>query len=421
MVRAAQCPLWGGAILIVCAACPARALVVTAASAAHCGGGADAASCHAAGTSWLATGRALTTRGYAPAAIGTRRMRALKLAGGGAELSQGEPKTSLRSQLELWALIGLWYAASVICTNTTKSIGAHWSVITFSQLILSTLCGAVVVCGAGYPQKFQRIRGAEQLATTALLAAVFTMGFVTLNWALGMMHVSLVMTLRATEPMFTLLLASVLLRAEPVTWKMGVALLPVVAGAALSSAESAGVSLVGLLIVVAGNVCFALRGIITKRLKAGYAVDEFNLFLQISALGAAGYGAALLLANLVFPSVAPGLVAAVDVSQLLQAGRGGSVLVNGVTFYAYLQLSWVVLGRVAAVTHSVCNSMRRPVMCVAGWLQFGNAISPLNWLGITLASGGTLLYSSVADAETKRVKALAAKARSNNAKPTLEA
>ncbi|MGB1600485.1 MAG: hypothetical protein ACPIOQ_47505, partial [Promethearchaeia archaeon] len=121
MVRAAQCRLWGGAILIVYAACPARALVVTAASAAHCGGGADAASCHAAGTSWLATGRALTTRGYAPAAIGTRRMRALKLAGGGAELSQGEPKTSLRSQLELWALIGLWYAASVICTNTTKS------------------------------------------------------------------------------------------------------------------------------------------------------------------------------------------------------------------------------------------------------------------------------------------------------------
>ena len=55
------------------------------------------------------------------------------------------------------------------------------------------------------------------------------------------------------------------------------------------------------------------------------------------------------------------------------------------------------------------SSMRRPVMCVAGWLQFGNAISPLNWIGIATASLGTLLYSSVADAESKRLKALAAK------------
>ncbi len=65
---------------------------------------------------------------------------------------------------------------------------------------------------------YQPIASADQLQKTALLAAVFTLGFVTLNWALGIMHVSLVMTLRATEPMFTLLLASLLLRAEPVTW-----------------------------------------------------------------------------------------------------------------------------------------------------------------------------------------------------------
>jgi hypothetical protein len=59
------------------------------------------------------------------------------------------------------------------------------------------------------------------------------------------------------------------------------------------------------------------------------------------------------------------------------------------------QLSWIVLGRVTAVTHSVCNSLRRPVMCVAGWLQFGNDISPLSAFGIALASFGSLLYSQV--------------------------
>ena len=56
--------------------------------------------------------------------------------------------------------------------------------------------------------------------------------------------------------------------------------------------------------------------------------------------------------------------------------------------------------------------MRRPVMCVAGWLQFGNSISPLNWVGISMASLGTLLYSSVADSESKRLKSLAVKKES---------
>jgi hypothetical protein len=83
------------------------------------------------------------------------RVRAMRLAGGGGEPAREPAKKVLRDRLELLALIALWYAASVVCTNTTKSIGAHWSVLTFSQLVLSTVCGAVVVCVLGYPQKFQ--------------------------------------------------------------------------------------------------------------------------------------------------------------------------------------------------------------------------------------------------------------------------
>ena len=212
--------------------------------------------------------------------------------------------------------------------------------LTFSQLVISTLCGLVVVCGFGY-KKYEPIANADQLQKTAILAAVFTLGFVTLNWCLGLMHVSLVMTLRATEPMFTLFLASILLRAEPATWKMFAALLPVIAGAALSSLGSADATLLGLAVVFICNVCFALRGVVTKRIKTAYPVDEFNLFLQISAIGAAAYGVVLLAANLLLAPSAlhiPALAALVDVSQLLRADRVGAVLLNGVTFYAYLQV-----------------------------------------------------------------------------------
>ncbi len=40
----------------------------------------------------------------------------------------------------------------------------------------------------------------------------------------------------------------------------------------------------------------------------------------------------------------------------------------------------------------------RPVMCVFGWMQFGNEISILNGIGIAMASLGTLLYAQVINA-----------------------
>jgi drug/metabolite transporter (DMT)-like permease len=133
----------------------------------------------------------------------------------------------------------LWYGTSVICTNTSKQLGIHWSILTLSQLSISSLCGFLLInCLKFVP--YQPIVSSSQLRSTALLAAVFTMGFLTLNSALGMMHVSLVMTLRATEPLFTLVLAAALLKSERASPAMAAALLPVIAGAALSSVSSSG-------------------------------------------------------------------------------------------------------------------------------------------------------------------------------------
>jgi hypothetical protein len=90
------------------------------------------------------------------------------------------------------------------------------------------------------------------------------------------------MTLRATEPLFTLLIAMALLKTERVSAPVALALLPIVAGAALSSVESADFNLPGLAIVMACNTLFALRGVVTKRLKSAHEVDNFNLFLQVA-------------------------------------------------------------------------------------------------------------------------------------------
>jgi solute carrier family 35 protein E1 len=70
-----------------------------------------------------------------------------------------------------------------------------------------------------------------------------------------------------------------------------------------------------------------------------------------------------------------------------------------------MQMSWLVLSRVSTVTHAVLNSLRRPVICLFGFLQFGGHLSFLNFMGISMASGGALLYGHIKRTELARVKA----------------
>ena len=260
----------------------------------------------------------------------------------GGRIALPESYDGWKGRVELLVYIVLWYATSVVCTNTSKQLGIHWSILTLSQLSISSVCGFLLICCFRFVP-FQPVRSSSQLRATALLAAVFTMGFLTLNSALGMMHVSLVMTLRATEPLFTLALAAALLKTERASPAMAAALLPVIAGAGLSSVSSSGrrrrplrialplpiespsppfeplprrstvatpqgrvfsaapppppahpapsapqiaaaaaaaaadFHLLGLAVATASNVMFALRGVLTKRLRAAFPVGAAHI------------------------------------------------------------------------------------------------------------------------------------------------
>jgi len=69
-----------------------------------------------------------------------------------------------------------------------------------------------------------------------------------------------------------------------------------------------------------------------------------------------------------------------------------TILLNGASFYAYLQLSFAVLGLMSAVSHSVANSMRRPATILAAIAYAPIELSALNILGIAVACGASLVY-----------------------------
>ena len=330
-------------------------------------------------------------------------------------------------------LVVLWYASSIVCNQTSKDLVGSNGVLTsagltLAQCALSVVCGLVVMlveCLAtrSLPRAYA-FRSSRQLLDTALLAVAFTAGFITLNASIAAMHISLVMVLRGSEPLTTLMLARLMLPSSswPSRAKL-LAIIPVVVGCALSAVGPHGPTALGLCFVLVSNGCFSLRAIFGKRITANHGTTAFPLFWQLCVLGMllqlglhalsalaspAGTAASLMTQHTASQPTASQPTASEPASQAQAASQPtasepdtavgaqlGTILLNGASFYAYLQLSFVVLGRISAVSHSVTNSMRRPATIAAALLYQPVDLSPLNCLGLVVACGGSLAYGLV--------------------------
>jgi len=307
-----------------------------------------------------------------------------------------------KSQVPLGALFFAWYASSVVCTALSKVLvqnvfpSAYW--LSFSQFVVATFIGNLVVrrMHGKPPQGLQAGEAGRRMRRDVwALSVVFSFGMLALNKGYEYMHVSLVETLRATEPVVSATLAWFLLPAEAPSAVQLLTLMPVVLGACCSSLGSSDFNGLGLFWVVISNFCFCLRTIQYKKVRKEYGFDDWSLFYHICRMGSV----CQLIYALVGDSAGlhEGLgalyVAVGDTSPLSWARVLAMVLLNGAMYYTYLQFSWVILMRVSVVTHAVGNSMRRPVVLICNVLYFRNEISLVNATGILLAFTGVVMYS----------------------------
>mmetsp|Transcript_71921 Transcript_71921/g.214648 ORF Transcript_71921/g.214648 Transcript_71921/m.214648 type:complete len:315 (+) Transcript_71921:52-996(+) len=297
------------------------------------------------------------------------------------------------------ALFAAWYGASVICTGLSKVLvqrlfpSAYW--LSLAQFLVATsVANSVVrwVQGGTRPQPIEVGPGFRKVRRDVwTLSITFSFGMLALNKGYEHMHVSLVETLRATEPVVSAALASLLLPQEAPSAAQVLSLTPIVLGACCSSLGSADFTLFGLLWVAVSNICFCLRTIQYKRVRKEHGFDDWNLFYHICRMGSL---CQLIYALIGDPEGLWALLEKVSASSLeTRFVDLALVALNGAMYYSYLQLSWVILMRVAVVTHAVGNSMRRPVVLVCNVLYFRNEISVVNAAGILLAFSGVVLYS----------------------------
>ena len=309
--------------------------------------------------------------------------------------------------------IVVWYGSSVFAIATSKLAMKQ-------QRVPLTLCAAqfcVAAVGSRIVLLIRGVRG-EQLALNNLwrvvkIAVVYTSGFLFTNLAFSVASAPFVETVKASEPITTVILAIVLL-GEWETAQTYAALVPIVAGVAAATSSDSSFSATAMVVVLASNFCFSARSVFAKQLKreaprAPSSTDPVVLFYHISRLGL------VLLVPLAGAVEGLGLIRAAtwthgdtfsSRSAALDLQRFAATLVlNGVCYTLYNQMSFVVLNRVSGTsTHAVLNVCRRVVVILATSAYFAKPLARSTVQGVAVAVVGFFLFTwSKAPAKAKEV------------------
>ncbi|KAJ0053509.1 hypothetical protein Pint_02761 [Pistacia integerrima] len=238
----------------------------------------------------------------------------------------------------------------------------------------------------------------SQFAAIFPLAVAHTMGNLLTNISLGKVNVSFTHTIKAMEPFFTVLFASLFLGEKPSFWIVS-SLLPIVVGVALASFTDASFNWTGFCSAMASNVTNQSRNVLSKKfmVRIEETLDNVNLFSVITILSfILLVPAAIFLEGIKFtPSYLQSAASqGLSIRELCLKS-----LLTGFCFHSYQQVSYMILQMVSPVTHSVGNCAKRVVVIVSSVIFFRIPVSPINTLGTALALAGVFLYS-----RTKRMK-----------------
>merc|ERR1719238_747317 len=89
-------------------------------------------------------------------------------------------------------------------------------------------------------------------------------------------------------------------------------------------------------------------------------------------------------------------------------GTGGkfmyNVIMSGLTFYLYNEVSTMALKSLSGVSHSVANTAKRAVVIIGSAIAFGEDMGFMKALGCSIAIGGTFLYAIADDIAKKFTK-----------------
>ena len=284
----------------------------------------------------------------------------------------------------------VWYVTGALTNSTSKQTLSLFAgdnkpflSLTLMQHLSAVVCGSFAIRVLGIKQYKSMPADAMSVRFMQLLF-VYTAGFCLTNGSFGKVNASFVDTIKAGEPIATVMLTLLFLPGEKVTALIFLSLLPIVAGVAISSLSDTSFNLLGFAMAMGSNLCFSARSICAKLLRSslGKQMDNANLFVHVNT-----YGFMALLPVCVY------FEGPVLAKILMGGGKPARLFIlNGFFYYLNNQMNFLVLEKVDAVTHGLINCGRRVANILFAIVWFGTAVTLFNGIGISLALSGAYCY-----------------------------
>jgi len=214
------------------------------------------------------------------------------------------------------------------------------------------------------------------------------MGHTLTQISLEFVQVSFTHTIKSLSPVFTMVLAYLVL-GDTFNVYMALSVIPIVCGVLLSSSVEININMIGCGTALLSCFTFCFQNIYSKIIVEKHKMDPFYLLIHCNV------GAALLLLLLAIAFEWSPLFTVTNVV----FDSHSILLIVGVGFFHFLQSISAIsfLAWASSVSYSIANTFKRVFVIILSIIYFGNEVTLLNYLGILLSLIGIILYTRAND------------------------
>ncbi|XP_066603359.1 solute carrier family 35 member E1 homolog [Prorops nasuta] len=220
------------------------------------------------------------------------------------------------------------------------------------------------------------------LALGKFIATVFS------HVSIWKVPVSYAHTVKATMPLFTVVLSRVILK-EKQTMKVYLSIVPIVTGVAIATLTELSFNMIGLLSALTSTMALSLQHIYSKKVLHDTGVHHLRLLLLLGRLALFMFLPIWLLYEL--PKLIYDPIA--ETSAEIDSNIIGLLIFDGILNWLQNIVAFSVLSIATPLTYAVANASKRIFVIAVTLLVLGNPVTWVNILGMTLAIFGVLCYN----------------------------
>ncbi|KAL1116850.1 hypothetical protein AAG570_005319 [Ranatra chinensis] len=220
------------------------------------------------------------------------------------------------------------------------------------------------------------------LALGKFMASVFT------HVSIWKVPVSYVHTVKATMPLFTVVLSRFIL-GEKQTFKVYMSLVPIILGVGIATMTELSFDLTGLLSALAATMQHSLQNIFSKKVLHDTGVHHLRLLLVLGRLALLLFLPVWLFFDFTALMKEPIHILGPKYEVL------GLLVLDGLLSWLQNILAFSIISLVSSLTYAVASASKRVFVIAASLLVLGNPVTATNLFGMALAILGVLAYNKV--------------------------